>query len=165
MRTINKPLGRGLAGVFGAVLIATTFVAPWEGREYVPYYDVGGVLTVCNGHTGADIIKDHVYSDPECDFLLARDVQIAAFAVENTIYTKLPDETKAAFISFTFNVGAGNLKSSTLARLANTGDLVGACNQLSRWVFVKKRVIQGLINRRISERALCLKGLEKTKEV
>ncbi|WP_145531836.1 glycoside hydrolase family protein, partial [Yersinia kristensenii] len=38
-----------------------------EGRKYVAYYDVVGVLTVCDGHTGKDIIPNKKYSDAECD--------------------------------------------------------------------------------------------------
>ena len=51
-------------------------------------------------------------------------------------------------------------------RLVRAGDLKDACAQLSRWVFVKGKVVKGLVNRRvnglpglISERALCLQGV------
>jgi len=147
--------------IMGAGLIAAPFISTWEGRVHTPYLDVGGVLTVCDGHTGPDIIPDHVYTDPECDHLLARDIAIAARAVKQTIKTDMPELTEAAFISFTFNLGAGNLKTSTLARKANAGDLIGACEQLSRWVFVKGRKIRGLVNRRTSERGMCLSGINQ----
>lgn len=34
-----------------------------EGRKYNPYYDVVDVLTVCDGHTGSDIILKMTYTD------------------------------------------------------------------------------------------------------
>ena len=46
-----------------------------EGRRYVAYRDVVGVLTVCDGHTGADIISSKRYSDAECNALLKADLQ------------------------------------------------------------------------------------------
>lgn len=38
------------------------------------YYDVVNVLTVCDGHTGKDIIPSKKYSDAECDALLQQDL-------------------------------------------------------------------------------------------
>ncbi|AJJ12169.1 lysozyme domain protein [Yersinia rohdei] len=60
----------------GAMAIAIALIGGHdglEGREYVPYYDVVGVLTVCDGHTGKDIILGKCYSDTECDALLHSD--------------------------------------------------------------------------------------------
>lgn len=152
-----------IAGVVvsASLLIAAPFIASWEGREYVPYKDVGGVWTVCDGHTGADIVIGKTYTDAECDALFVKDLQQKERAVKRIIPVDMPPETEAAIISFTFNVGEGALERSTLARLANAGDLEGACNQLSRWVFVKGVKIKGLVNRRVSERGLCLEGIGK----
>lgn len=36
-----------------------------ENIAYEPYYDVAGVLTVCVGHTGPDIVWKH-YTHNEC---------------------------------------------------------------------------------------------------
>lgn len=157
----TKAMTGATVATLGAGIIAAPFISTWEGREYTPYYDIGGVLTVCDGHTGDDIDPNRIYTDVECDNFLARDIAIAERAVNQTIKTEMPEHTKAAFISFTFNLGAGNLARSTLARKANSGDLLGACNELSRWVFVKGRRIRGLVNRRMSERAMCLTGLGK----
>lgn len=49
----------------GALLIATVFLGGpdgVEGRRYVPYPDIAGVLTVCDGHTGADIVRSKTYT-------------------------------------------------------------------------------------------------------
>lgn len=150
-----------LIGGTGAVLIAAPFIGKHEGRRYEAYKDVGGVLTVCDGHTGSDIIADKVYTDEECDDIFVRDIVKAERYVDMYIQPAepLPSKTKAAFISFTYNVGPANLKASTLRRKANAGDLQGACRELSRWVYVKRVKIKGLVNRRISERALCMEGI------
>ncbi|WP_423810222.1 glycoside hydrolase family protein, partial [Proteus mirabilis] len=41
----------------GAVSIALTVIGYFEGVRYEPYRDVAGILTVCYGHTGNDIIQ------------------------------------------------------------------------------------------------------------
>lgn len=148
-------------GLSAAALIASPIIMQWEGVRYEPYHDVGGILTVCYGHTGPDIVIGKKYTKEECKALLLQDIADHEDGVDRYLTADVPDETKAAFISFTFNVGVGAFKNSTLLRKANAGDLEGACKELSRWVFVKRVRIAGLVNRRISERGLCLEGLNK----
>ncbi|EPG7577673.1 glycoside hydrolase family protein [Providencia rettgeri] len=57
----------------GASAIVLTVIAHFEGVRYEPYKDVGGVLTVCYGHTGIDIVPNKVYSKEECNELLELD--------------------------------------------------------------------------------------------
>lgn len=45
----NKLLA--MAGA-GSLAIAGTMIPDLEWVKYAPYYDVAGVLTVCQGHTG-----------------------------------------------------------------------------------------------------------------
>ena len=151
-------------GLSAAAIIAVGLIQPFEGRVYKPYRDMGGVLTVCDGHTGVDIIENKTYTDAECDVLLKNDVTRIEVAVNKALKVPVPDLTRAAFISFTYNVGTRAFELSTLLQLANAGDLEGACDQLSRWVFVKGVMINGLINRRISERTLCMKGIDENYE-
>jgi lysozyme len=141
-----------------ATIAITALIQPWEGLERKPYRDVGGVWTVCYGHTGSDIVKDKVYSNEECHELLMSDVIPTAKAVDTYVKVPISHETRAALISFTYNVGINAFKNSTLLRKLNAGDTVGACDQLMRWVYVKGRYVKGLENRRIAERQLCLKG-------
>lgn len=153
-------------GTTTALAVAITLlIQPWEGRVYKPYKDSGGVWTVCDGHTGSDIIIDKIYTDPECDALTAKDAKIAEAVVDRNVKYPITLYTKAALISFVYNIGGSQFATSTLLKILNAGDVVGACNQLSRWVFVNQKAIQGLRNRRylgdvnrMSERELCLKG-------
>jgi lysozyme len=79
----------------------------------------------------------------------------------------VPDDTYNAINDWAFNVGTGAACKSTLIRKVKAGDIRGACMELSKWVYVKGRVIKGLAVRRIkgdevnlSERALCLRGIQ-----
>ena len=72
---------------------------------------------------------------------------------------QLPDNRRAALGSFVYNVGERQFSSSTLLRLLNSGDVLGACAQLSRWVYAGGKQLAGLVNRRAAERELCEVGL------
>lgn len=60
----------------------------------------------------------------------------------------------AALVDFTFNLGAGNLKASTLRRVVNAGDWDRVPAELRKWVFAGGRRLQGLVTRREAEIAL-----------
>lgn len=146
---------RAPIAAFAAVVIAATavFVSPWEGREYEPYIDPVGILTVCDGHTGG--IKQRTYTDAECDALLRSDVGIAYKHVDRCITGQATQGQAVALTSATFNIGPQVVCGSTLQRKANAGDWAGACAELDRWVYAKGRKLKGLVRRRAAERALC----------
>ena len=65
------PQARATALVAVALLPVTGgLVASWEGTEFTPYRDLGGVWTVCEGVTGPAVIPGKVYSRQECRDLL-----------------------------------------------------------------------------------------------
>jgi len=143
----------------GAMLIATVFLGGKdgvEGRVYVPYKDVAGVWTVCDGHTGTDIVKGKTYSDRECDRLLWNDLQPVKKTVDGLVTVPLNEYQRAALYSFTYNVGSGAFSKSTLLKKLNAGDQDGACEELRRWVYAGGMKFRGLMNRRDMERSMCL---------
>ncbi|ENH4926297.1 lysozyme, partial [Proteus mirabilis] len=98
----------------GATAIALVVIAHFEGVRYEPYRDVAGVLTVCYGHTGKDIIQGKRYTQQECDALLQIDFIKTQQQVDALIKVSLDDYTKAALYSFAFNVGTTAFARSTL---------------------------------------------------
>ncbi|EKN3469283.1 TPA: lysozyme [Yersinia enterocolitica] len=159
--TISKRLMTKIAGVAagGAMAIAIVLIGGHdglEGREYTPYRDVVGVLTVCDGHTGKDIIPSKRYSDAECDALLHQDLIPVFAAIDRIVNVPMPDFRKAALASFGYNVGITAMTNSTMVRKLNRGDTSGACDELRRWIKAGGKVWKGLVNRREVERELCL---------
>ena len=59
-----------------------------------------------------------------------------------------------ALISFTYNAGIGNFKTSTMFELIKKRDFVAAAAEFPKWKFSKGKVTAGLIARRKDERAL-----------
>ncbi|EPD1598926.1 lysozyme [Yersinia enterocolitica] len=143
----------------GAMAIAIALVGGsdgLEGREYMPYRDVVGVLTVCDGHTGKDIIPSKRYIDAECDALLHKDLIPVFAAIDRIVKVPMSDFRKAALASFVYNVGITAMTNSTMVKKLNRGDTSGACNELRRWIKAGGKVWKGLVNRREVERELCL---------
>ncbi|WP_145517466.1 lysozyme [Yersinia mollaretii] len=148
-----------VAVVGGAVAMAMMLLGGkdgLEGREYTAYLDVAGVLTVCDGHTGQDILPGKHYSDAECDALLHQDLQPVFVALDRTIRVPMTDMRRAALASFGYNVGITAMTHSTLVAKLNRGDTTGACDELRRWIKAGGHVWRGLVNRREVERELCL---------
>ena len=56
-----------------------------------------------------------------------------------------------AMVSFTYNLGCANLKSSTLLKKVNKGDFAGATKEFPRWNKAGGRVLAGLTRRRKAE--------------
>lgn len=151
--SLKKKLSAAIAG--GAVAIAAVLIPSLEGIEYKPYRDVVGVLTVCYGHTGADIIPGKTYSEAECKAMLDKDLVPFARSVERSVKVPASEYQKAALISFSYNVGVKAFESSTLLKKLNAGDSKGACDEMRRWNRAGGKVRKGLINRREVEREIC----------
>lgn len=155
----NKLLALGLSSA-----LATTgmFVAQHEGLVLGSYIDPVGILTSCYGHTGPELKLNQKFTESQCLEQLHSD--LAKHDREMMRYVKVPlsDEEHSAYLSFSYNVGVGNFKSSTLLKLLNKEKRVEACNQLTNWVFAKGKKLKGLVNRREEEKNLCLSGLNET---
>lgn len=61
-----------------------------------------------------------------------------------------------ALVSFSFNVGLGNLQRSTIRMKHNRGDFDGAAESFMQWTKAGGKELPGLVKRRKHERALYL---------
>lgn len=145
-----------------ATALAAVLTVPAEGIRRVAYYDPPGILTVCMGHTGGDIIKGKVYSMAECKALLTRDMQQSVEQVERCV-PGLPPNQLAAWSDAVFNLGPALVcdpAHSAAARMLRDGHRLEACGQLGRWN--KARIagvmveLPGLTKRRAAEARLCV---------
>ncbi len=146
-----------IGGISAAVLaLVIPLIVRWEGSgHYEAYVDPVGVLTVCYGHTGPDVVKGRKYTKAECDALLTQDVAEANADVKRCIPVPLLPQIEAALTSAAFNVGSRVVCGSTLQERALANDWPGACAQLDRWKYGGGRVLRGLELRRADERAMC----------
>jgi lysozyme len=145
--------GRTKAGVIGAAVIALAapVVMHFEGLVTKPYLDPIGIPTVCYGETHA-VMRN--YTPAECQALLVDSMAEHGAQIAPCLPEALPDNKKAAALSFAYNVGSGAFCGSTFARKLKAGDPT-ACAELSRWVLAGGKELPGLVRRRAAERALC----------
>nr|WP_241482184.1 glycoside hydrolase family protein [Leisingera sp. ANG-Vp] len=92
--------------------------------------------------------------------MLAQEIASYEAQLDRCLTAVVPVGMKIVLVSWTYNIGPGAACRSTLVRKANAGDLIGVCNELPRWNRAGGRVIRGLTNRRVSERAMCLEAIE-----
>ena len=144
-------------------------IAAHEGVRLVAYPDPatkGEPFTIGCGHTSAagppKVYKGMTITAQECDEILSRDLATFERAVLNAVKVPLNQNQFDALVSFTFNVGAGNLQKSTLLRKLNAKDYKGAADQFTVWNKAAGKVMNGLVKRRADERALFLKPAPAT---
>jgi GH24 family phage-related lysozyme (muramidase) len=145
--------------------MAVALAIPAEGLRQVAYTDPPGILTVCYGHTGKDVVRDKKYSLEECRALLDADMRAAIDTVDRC-HPGLPEPVLAAFSDAAFHLGpnvACNNKKSTASRYLSAGRFREACEQLPRWVYATVAGVSvplpGIVKRREAERVLCLEGV------
>jgi lysozyme len=97
---------------------------------------------------------DRVLSIDEVNSILKQD--LARF--EAGVHRLCPGEMKQgqfdALVSFSFNVGLGNLQNSTLRMKHNRKDFEAAANEFLKWNKAGGKVLKGLDKRRKGEKAL-----------
>ena len=164
-RTRKAPLGVGIA-------LALT-LGYSEGREHLPYYDQAGILTVCRGITGPEVVKGKFYSWAECDVLEQRFIARMNATIGKCIGVGLTPGEWKAWGHFTYNIGTTAFCNSTAARLLREGKFVQACAQMPKWTYltkpgrgkvncrIKAEKCGGIPKRRDLEFEMCMDGQPK----
>jgi lysozyme len=142
---------------------ALDLVKAFEGCRLAPYRDAVGVWTIGYGATygldGRRVTAAHPTLSPgEAALLLKRDVARFAGAVDRLVKVSIDAPQRGALTSFTFNLGAGALQSSTLLKRVNGLEWDDVPRQFMRWVYAGGRVLPGLLRRRAAEAALWTRG-------
>ena len=146
-------------------------IAHHEGVRYKPYRCPANLWTIGVGHvmypdqaklTMADRLKidlhpddNRVWSKEEVDAILASDLE--RFERGVTQYCGELSQSKFdALVCFAFNLGLGTLQRSTLRQKVLRGDKEGAAEELLKYCMAGGKILKGLQNRRIDERAMFL---------
>lgn len=171
MNAALKGAGSAIVGVLARRWVAASVlslsaagglgIVAHEGMVRQVYLDPVAIPTVCAGHTKtvtkADVGKR--FTEAQCAELLQADAAGAVACVRRAVKVPVTQEQFDALVSFTFNLGCGNLSRSALLRKLNARDYLGACNELPKWVYAGGKVWPGLVKRRADEQRLCLTGV------
>jgi len=130
-------------------------IKSFEGLRLKSYQDSVGVWTIGYGTTRG-IGPGMTISNEQAERMLQNDIARFEPEIERLVKVLLNQGQWDALMSFTYNLGATNLGSSTLLRLLNAKDYAGAAEQFPRWNKAGGQVLNGLVKRRAAERALFL---------
>lgn len=127
----------------------------FESCELEAYVDGGGVYTIGFGHTegvypGMTITKEAAIA------FLKSDMEEHCNYVRDLVTTPIPQTTFDALSSWTFNLGGNALRTSTLLRKLNAGDLDAVPYEMLRWAHDNGEWVRGLAKRRHAEALMCL---------
>lgn len=128
---------------------------------YKAYKCPADVLTIGWGHTnhhGRQFHDHEVWTPSECNQAFLDDMGGFERDIRKAVTVALTDYQFDALVSFTYNVGSGNLRKSTLLKYVNQGRFDEAAREFKKWNKAGGKVMKGLTRRRNSE-AVMFAGL------
>ena len=135
-------------------------IKQFEGCKLTAYQDSVGVWTIGYGWTkpvdGKPIRAGMTIKRETAERLLKTGLVSYENDVSRLVKVDLTQGQFDALVSFTYNLGARSLSTSTLLRKLNAGDYAGASDEFLRWNKAGGKVLNGLTRRREAERALFL---------
>jgi lysozyme len=140
-----------------AAQIAAILCRKFEGLYLTPYICPAGVATVGFGAThyedGRRVqLTDKPISRERAESLLVWHIERVYLPAVITLCPGVDTpERLAALVDFAFNLGAGNLRASTLRKRVNSGAWDEVPPELMRWVKGGGKTLKGLVLRRQAE--------------
>jgi len=128
-------------------------IKKFEGCKLKAYKCSAGVWTIGYGHT-AGVKEGDVISQPEADELLEEDVAKFEKYVSSNVKVELNQSQFDALVAWTFNLGVGNLRESTMLKKLNNEDYASVPSEMKRWNKAGGKTLDGLIRRRKAESLL-----------
>jgi len=140
-----------------ALVMAEALCKRFEGLYLRPYLCPAGVPTIGYGATFYESGRRVMMTDPAIS--KARAEQLLGWHLTRRFLPSVmalcpgaeTPQQIAALTDFAFNLGVGNLKTSTLRRKVNAGQWDEVPAQLMRWNKAGGRVLRGLTRRRQAE--------------
>lgn len=133
-------------------------IKQYEGLRLTTYKDAVGIPTIGYGHVENSIPPGgtRTITAEAAEQILREDLQRFEHDVNNMLTVEVTQNQFDALVSFAFNLGPANLKSSTLLRKVNSGDFNGAAEEFPKWNHAGGQVLAGLTARRNAEKNLFL---------
>lgn len=148
------------ASATAIVAAIAAFIAPSEGLRTKTYLDPVGIPTVCYGETKGVKIDDS-YTPAQCMAMLKQSIPEYLRVVDSL--GNLTDGERVAYTDFTYNVGVGNFRRSSIVKYVNAKERVKACNVLLLYNKAKVKgkyvVLPGLDERAKKRNLKCLSQL------
>ena len=130
-----------------------SLIKKFEGCKLVAYKCSAGVWTIGQGHT-TGVKEGDVCTQEEAEKLLRGDIFKFEEYVQDSVKVDLDQSQFDALVAWTFNLGPGNLRSSTMLKKLNNGEYESVPFEMRRWNKAGGKTLDGLIRRRQAESLL-----------
>ena len=128
-------------------------IKKFDGCKLKSYKCSAGVWTIGYGHTEG-IKEGDIITSEEAEKLLRADVFKFERYVEDEVKVELEQNQFDALVAWTFNLGVGNLRSSTMLKELNNSKFDKVPSEMKRWNKAGGKTLDGLIRRREAESLL-----------
>jgi len=125
-------------------------VKHFEGFKAVAYLCPANVWTIGYGRT-KNVKDGDITSMPQATRDLEEELVEFGEQVHRVVDVELSQNEFDALTSWTYNLGVGNLQSSTLLKKLNAGDKDSVPSEMLRWNKAAGKVLAGLTTRRQAE--------------
>ena len=125
-------------------------VKHFEGFKAVAYLCPANVWTIGYGRT-KNVKDGDITSMPQATRDLEEELVEFGDQVHRVVDVELSQNEFDALTSWTYNLGVGNLQSSTLLKKLNAGDKDSVPSEMLRWNKAAGKVLAGLTTRRQAE--------------
>ena len=130
-------------------------IKSFEGLRLKAYQDAVGIWTIGYGTTRG-VRPNMTITETEAEAFLQQDLVRFEQTISDALKVSVNDNQFSALACFTYNVGPGAFRSSTLLKLLNEQNIYGAADQFPRWNKAGGVPLAGLTRRRQAERLLFL---------
>ena len=128
-------------------------IKKFEGCELMAYQCSAGVWTIGYGHTKG-IEEGMEITQQEAEDMLVEELHEYENYINDNVTAPLSQNQFDAMVSWVYNLGPANLKSSTLLKVLNAGNYDDVPFQIRRWNKAGGVTLDGLIRRREAEALL-----------
>jgi len=133
-------------------------IKKFEGCELEAYKCAAGVWTIGYGSTKG-VKEGDSLTQEDADKLLRHEMDEYEGYIKDMVKIDLKQNEFDSLVSWVFNLGPANLKTSTMLKVINDNKLEEVPSQMKRWNKANGKVLEGLIRRREAE-ALLFQGKE-----
>ena len=130
-----------------------SLIKKFEGCKLKAYKCSAGVWTIGYGHTEG-VKEGDTCTQEEAEKLLRGDLFKFEEYVEDNVIVELDQSQFDALVAWTFNLGPGNLRESTMLKKLNNQEYKSVPFEMRRWNKAGGKTLDGLIRRREAESLL-----------
>jgi len=130
-------------------------IKKFEGCELEAYQCAAGIWTIAYGRI-KEVKEGHTCTQEQAEAWLDEELHEYQSYIDDMVKVDLEQCQFDALVSWVYNLGPSNLKSSTLLKVLNNSEYDEVPEQIKRWNKAGGKVLEGLVRRREAEALLFL---------